>query len=513
MGKNPLATNMPDQERTYIAIDLKSFYSSAECATRELDPLTTNLVVADTSRTNKTICLAISPSMKAYGLPGRARLFEVIQKMHKVNEERLKKTTHGYFKGKSVSTVELAKDPDLQADYITATPRMAEYIRISSKIYEIYLKYIAQEDIYVYSIDEIFADITEYLNTYKKTAHELTMDMVRDVQKTTGITATAGIGSNLYLCKVAMDIVAKHIPADKNGVRIAELTEKTYRKKLWNHKPLTDFWRFGHGIAEQLEQYGIDTMGKLARMSINNEDFLYNLFGVNAELIIDHAWGWEPVTIASIKAYKPDNNSLGNGQVLQCPYSMDKARVVAKEMAESIALNLMEKHLVGSEIVLAIGYDKSCQDRSDLNQQHPHDITPYGHHKKSHTNAHGTMKLEHPTSSSRLIAEATIKTFNLIANPAMPIRRIYLTIIGIINEDAIPKRHRQPMQLDLFTDYTKQKTQSEKEESELVKERKLQEASLKIKKEFGNNALLKGLNFAEGSTQKERNKQIGGHKA
>ncbi len=499
--------------RTYIAIDLKSYYSSVECAARGLDPLTTNLVVADVSRTEKTICLAVSPSLKAYGLRGRARLFEVVEKMREVNAGRSNAIGYKPFTGKSYSAIELAKHPDWEADYIAATPRMAEYIKESSKIYGIYLKYIAPEDIHVYSIDEMFADVTAYLDTYKKTAHELVMTMIQDVLKTTGITATAGIGTNLYLCKVAMDIVAKHIPADKDGVRIAELDEMSYRQKLWNHKPLTDFWRFGRGIVARLAQYGIDTMGKLARLSVTNDEFLYKLFGVNAELIIDHAWGWEPVTMDYIKAYKPDNNSLGNGQVLQSPYTVDKARVVVKEMADSIALELLDKHLVGSQVVLTVGYDREGLVDPNIRRQYHGEISTDWYGRPVPKHAHGTEKLERPTSSSRLITEAVMSIFDKVVNPILLVRRINVTVLNVVNEEKAMEGKKRPVQLDLFIDYDKQKAERMKKDAALDKERRLQEATLKIKKEFGKNALLKGLNFADGATQRERNNQIGGHRA
>lgn len=499
--------------KTYIAIDLKSYYSSVECAARGLDPLTTNLVVADVSRTEKTICLAVSPSLKAYGLRGRARLFEVVEKMREVNTERSKAIGYKPFTGKSYSAIELAKHPDWMADYIAAIPRMAEYIKESCKIYSIYLKYIAPEDIHVYSIDEMFADVTAYLATYKMTAHELAMTMIQDVLRTTGITATAGIGTNLYLCKVAMDIVAKHIPADKDGVRIAELDEMSYRQKLWNHKPLTDFWRFGRGIVARLAQYGIDTMGKLARLSITNDELLYKLFGVNAELIIDHAWGWEPVTMDYIKAYKPDNNSLGSGQVLQCPYTNDKARVVVKEMADNIALELLDKHLVGSQVVLTIGYDRESLADPKTRRQYHGDISTDWYGRPVPKHAHGTEKLEQPTSSSHLITDAVIRIFDKVVNPILLVRRINVTVLNVVNEEKALKNKKKPVQLDLFSDYDKQKAERERKDAALEKERRLQETTLKIKKEFGKNALLKGLNFADGATQRERNNQIGGHRA
>lgn len=504
---------MQDNNRTYMAIDLKSFYSSVECVARGLDPLATHLVVADVSRMEKTICLAVSPSLKAYGLGGRARLFEVVEKMRQVNAERHKAVGGRPFSGKSASPAELATHPDWEADYIAATPRMAEYIKVSSQIYGIYLKYIAPEDIHVYSIDEIFADVTAYLKTYKMTARELAITMIRDVLKTTGITATAGIGTNLYLAKVAMDVVAKHIPADKDGVRIAELDEMSYRQKLWNHKPLTDFWRFGRGIAARLEPYGIDTMGKLARASIGGEDFLYKLFGVNAELIVDHAWGYEPVTMDLIKAYKPATNSLGNGQVLQCPYTVDKARVVVKEMAGNIALELLDKRLVGSQIVLTVGYDRESLSDPKVRQLYHGGMSADWYGRAVPKHAHGGMRLSRPTSSSRLITDAVMQVFDRVVNPILLVRRINVTIGGVVGEEQAKRMGHQPIQLDLFADYNEMKAGQEKASVVLDKERKLQEATLKIKKAFGKNAILRGLNFAEGATQKERNNQIGGHRA
>ena len=505
---------MTGKNRTYIAIDLKSFYSSVECVARGLDPLTTNLVVADVSRTEKTICLAVSPSMKAYGLGGRARLFEVVQKMREVNYERRKAIGFQPFTGKSYIATELAAHPDWEADYIAATPRMAEYIKVSSEIYGIYLKYIAPEDIHVYSIDEIFADVTDYLHTYKMTAHELAMTMIRQVLKTTGITATAGIGTNLYLCKVAMDVVAKHIPADKDGVRIAELDEMSYRQQLWDHQPMTDFWRFGRGIVARLNSIGVNTMGQLARLSVNNEELLYQMFGINAELIIDHAWGWEPVTMDYIKAYKPETNSLGSGQVLQSPYSADKGRVVAREMADALSLDLVDKHLVGDQLVLTVGYDRESLTNPAIRAQYHGEVTTDWYGRSVPKHAHGTLSLGHPTSSSKQILEAVTELYDRIVNPILLVRRLNITVNHVIPE-AEAKRQQQntPVQLDLFTDYEAEAEKQKQENEAAAKERRLQEAALKIKKEFGKNALLRGLNYAEGATQKDRNNQIGGHKA
>ncbi len=499
---------MQTSDRTYIAIDLKSYFASVECVERGLDPLTTNLVVADVSRTEKTICLAVSPSLKAYGIGGRARLFEVTRRINAVNYERRMKLPGYRFTGKSASDTELKAHPDWEIDFIKATPRMSHYIDYSTKIYSIYLKYVAPEDIHVYSIDEVFIDVTDYLPLYKLSAHDLAMKMIRDVLGQTGITATAGIGTNMYLCKVAMDIVAKHIPADKDGVRIAELDELTYRRKLWNHKPITDFWRIGKGIAQKLVPYGIDTMGKIARYSIDHEEMFYRLFGVNAELIIDHAWGWEPCTIDYIKAYKPENSSLSSGQVLTCPYTFDKARVVVKEMADAAALNLVDKHLVTDQLVLYVGYDvESMADSTKYDSIH---IDYYG--RAVPKPAHGSANLGRHTSSSKMLIEAATKLFDQIVNPNLLIRRLNLTTNHIIGEDKADEKPTA-VQLDLFTDYEALEEQQKQEELSLKKERKIQETMLDIKRRFGKNAILRGTNFEEGATAKERNQQIGGHKA
>ena len=470
------------QQRTYIAIDLKSFYASVECVDRGLDPLTTNLVVADESRTEKTICLAVSPSLKTYGIGGRARLFEVYQKARGV-------------------------------EFIIAPPRMAHYIEVSTKVYQTYLKYIAPEDIHVYSIDEVFMDVTAYLSSYKMTAHELAMKMIRDVLATTGITATAGIGTNMYLAKVAMDIVAKKMPADKDGVRIAELDEMSYRHELWDYRPLTKFWRVGRGIAEKLAVYGIDTMGKIARMSIQNEGLLYRLFGVNAELLIDHAWGWEPCTIDAVKAYKPETNSFSSGQVLQEPYTFKKARVVIREMAEGMALDLVSKRLVTDQLVLTVGYDAECLTRPEIREKYHGEITTNHYGKAVPKHAHGTFNFERPTSSSRLIMDGATELFDRCVNPDLLIRRLNLTTNHVVSEASVSAQDCAPQQLDLFTDYEALEKQRQAEQAKLDKERRMQEAQLKIKKRFGKNAILRGLNFEEGATAKERNKQIGGHKA
>ena len=472
------------QQRTYIAIDLKSFYASVECVDRGLDPLTTNLVVADVSRTEKTICLAVSPSLKAYGIGGRARLFEVVQKARE----------HHF-------------------DYIAAPPRMAHYIEVSKKVYETYLKYVASEDIHVYSIDEVFIDVTDYLGSYKMTAHQLTIKMIRDVLATTGITATAGIGTNMYLAKVAMDIVAKKMPADKDGVRIAELDEMSYRRELWDYRPLTKFWRVGRGIAEKLAVYGIDTMGKIARMSISNEGLLYRLFGVNAELLIDHAWGWEPCTREAVKAYRPETNSFSSGQVLQEPYTWKKARVVIQEMADAMSLDLVAKRLVTDQLVLTVGYDTENLTRPDIREKYHGEITTnyYGKQVPKHT--HGTLNFKKPTSSSRQIMRGAAELFDRHVNPDLLIRRLNLTTNHVVPEELLAAKNRVPQQLDLFVDNEALLRQQREEKAANDKERRIQEAQLKIKQRFGKNAILRGLNFDEGATAIERNKQIGGHKA
>ena len=475
---------MPEPQRTYIAIDLKSFYASVECIARGLDPLTTNLVVADESRTDKTICLAVTPSLKKFGIGGRARLFEVYQKAPGVN-------------------------------FIIAKPRMAHYIEVSSQIYSIYLKYISAEDIHVYSIDEVFMDVTAYLNTYRMTAHQLALKMIRDVLSQTGITATAGIGSNMYLCKVAMDIMAKKMPADKDGVRIAELDEMSYRRQLWDYRPITKFWRVGNGIAQKLAIYGIDTMGKLARMSMQNEELLYDLFGVNAELLIDHAWGWEPCTIEAVKAYRPETNSFSSGQVLQEPYTFQKARVVIKEMAEGMALNLVQKHLVTDQLVLTVSYDTENLTRPDIRAKYHGEITMNYYGKPVPKHAHGTFNFKKPTSSSRLIMNGATDLFDHYVNPDLLIRRLNLTTNHVKDEvilNANPTTENYE-QLDLFTNYEALDKQKKAEKARLEKERRMQEAQLKIKQRFGKNAILRGLNFEEGATAKDRNKQIGGHRA
>lgn len=498
------------KQRQYIAIDLKSFYASVECVDRGLDPLSTNLVVADKSRTEKTICLAVSPSLKAYGIGGRARLFEVVQRVREVNQQR-QMQCGGRLKGKSYNDNELKQYPDWELDYVVAPPRMGHYMEVSSRVYQTYLKYIAPEDIHVYSIDEVFMDVTNYLDNYKMTPHELAMTMIRDVLKTTGITATAGIGTNMYLCKVAMDIVAKHIPADKDGVRIGELDEMSYREKLWDHKPLTSFWRVGKGTANRLAQYGIDTMGKLARMSLHNEELLYKLFGVNAELLIDHAWGYEPCTIDMVKAYKPENNSFSSGQVLQSAYDVRKARVVVQEMAEAVALNLVSKRMLTDQIVLTVGYDIESLTNPAIRDQYHGEVTTDFYGRKVPKHAHGSENIGRQTSSTRLITEAVLALYDRIVDPHLLVRRLNLTTNHVVYEDTV-SHQQQPTQLDLFTDYEAIQAKEQREQEALDKERRMQEVQLAIKQRFGKNAILKGMNFQEGATAIERNAQIGGHR-
>lgn len=492
-------------EKKYLCIDLKSFFASVECVERGLNPLTTNLVVADRARTEKTICLAVTPSLKAYGIPGRARLFEVVQKVKEVNQQRRLNAPKRTFIDKSFNSEELNNNPGLELDYIVAPPRMAYYMEYSTCIYNVYLKYIAPEDIHVYSIDEVFIDITHYLATYKLSAHDFARKLIQDVLQTTGITATAGIGTNMYLAKIAMDIEAKHIPADKDGVRIAELDEMSYRKKLWSHKPITDFWRVGKGYANKLERYGMRTMGDVARCSLYDEDLLYKLFGVNAELLIDHAWGWEPCTIKEIKQYKPTTSSLSSGQVLQTPYYFDKAKLVTREMAEAIALELVEKALVTNQVVLTIGYD--IDNLTDDNIQYKGDVVTDFYGRKVPKQAHGTGNIDRYTASSKLIVDTTMELYDQIVDKSLLVRRITIAVCKLQREKDVT--NNQVEQLDLFTDYEKKN----KQEENLQKEKKMQEAVLSIKKKYGKNAILKGMNLEEGATAKERNSQIGGHKA
>ena len=489
-------------EKTYIAIDLKSFYASVECVERNLDPLTTNLVVADASRTDKTICLAVSPSLKSYGIGGRPRLFEVKQKMKHINLQRQKAIHYKPFTNESYSSITLDKYPSIKADFIIAVPRMAFYMQYSTKIYEIYLKYISPEDIHVYSIDEVFIDVTSYLNLYHTTPHELAMTMIKDVYQNTGITATAGIGTNLYLAKVAMDIVAKHVDADQDGVRIAELNDMTYRQLLWNHKPITDFWRVGRGYAKRLEKYQLYTMGDIARFSLQNDYQLYEEFGVNAELLIDHAWGYEPCTIKDIKSYQPENHSLGNGQVLMRPYTFEEAEIIVKEMTDNLVLQLVEKNMMTNTIGLYIGYDSSnLKDYANLETKK----NWYG--RTDPKPSDGIMHLKQYTSSTKNIMQEAVKLYHKIANPALSIRRINISFHNIL-----PKEEAQKIssyeQIDLFSEV--QETQINPED--LDKEEKLQKALLDIKHKYGKNAVLKGTSLQKAATGRERNKQIGGHR-
>lgn len=510
---------MAEQEpHIYIAIDLKSFYASVECRERKFDPLTTNLVVADASRTEKTICLAVSPSLKAYGIPGRARLFEVVQRVKEVNLERKSRAPGRQFTGSSCFSEELKEHPELEVSYIVAPPRMALYMKYSMTIYNVYLKYIAPEDIHVYSIDEVFMDVTHYLGTYQLTAHELAAKIIRDVMKETGITAAAGIGTNLYLCKVAMDIVAKHVTPDEDGVHIAELDEMSYRRLLWNHRPLTDFWRVGHGYQKKLEEAGLYTMGDIARCSIGgpgeyyNEELLYKMFGINAELLIDHAWGWEPTTIDLIKAYKPETNSISSGQVLQCPYDFAKAKLIVREMTDLLVLDLVEKELVTDQMVLTIGYDIENLSNPEISKSYRGEVKVDHYGRKVPKPAHGTANLDRMTSSTKRITDAVMELYDRIVDPKLLVRRITVVANHLVEESTV-KEAESFEQLDLFTDYEAVARERKEEKKRLARERKLQEAMLTVKKKYGKNAMLKGMNLQEGATTIERNRQIGGHKA
>ena len=507
-----------EKEHCYVAIDLKSFYASVECRERGLDPLTTNLVVADPERTEKTICLAVTPALRAYGISGRARLFEVVERVRAVNAERLRRAPGGRFTGSSSDVAELASHPEYALDYIVATPRMAYYLEYSSQIYEIYLNYIAPEDMHVYSIDEVFMDVSTYLHTYRKTPRELATEMIRSVYRETGITATAGIGTNLYLCKIAMDILAKHARPDADGIRIAELDERSYRQKLWTHRPLTDFWRVGPGYARKLQEQGMYTMGDIARCSIGkpddyySEELLYKMFGVNAELLIDHAWGWEPCTIPEIKAYKPESNSIVSGQVLQYPYEYEKARMVVREMTDLLALDLVDKGLVTDQLVLTVGYDiENLTDPARRNRYRGEvTVDRYGRRVPKH--AHGTANLERQTASSSILIQAILDLCDRILNKELLVRRITVTANHLIQEEKVQKKESYE-QLSLFTDYAAENKEKEQEEAMLDKEKRLQQAMLDIKKKYGKNAILKGSNLQEGATAQHRNSQIGGHRA
>ncbi len=494
------------ENKIYVAIDLKSFYASVECKERGLDPITTNLVVADSSRTEKTICLAVSPALKSYGIPGRARLFEVVQKVKEINVYRKRKATNRTFTGSSYSDIELKKNKSLELSYIIAPPRMAYYMKYSSKIYNIYLKYFSSDDIYVYSIDEVFIDVTHYLKTYNMRAKELVTKVIQDVYQTTGITATAGIGTNLYLCKIAMDIVAKHVKPDENGVRIAGLDEMAYRKLLWGHRPLTDFWRVGKGYTKKLEEHGMYTMGDVARMSVKNEDLLYKLFGVNAELLIDHAWGWESVTIESIKAYRPATNSICSGQVLHCPYNYENTKIIVKEMTELLALDLIEKGLVTNQIVLEVGYDVDNLKNQAISSLYNGEITTDKYGRKVPKHAHGTINIDHQTASSKVLTGYIIKLYEQIVNKQLLVRRINITVNNVVNENMVKTSDYE--QINLFVDYAEVNEKRKKEEAE----KEIQKAMIGIKSKYGKNAILKGMNLQKEGTTIERNRQIGGHK-
>ena len=503
------------RQRTYLAVDLKSFYASVECIERGLDPLATNLVVADLSRTEKTICLAVTPSLKSYGIPGRARLFEVVQKVKEVNAYRLQRAPGHTFSGASSYNPEVQTNSELALDYLVAPPRMALYMEWSAKVYQVYLKHVAPEDIHVYSIDEVMMDISPYLETAGLTAREFAKQVIQDVFQTTGITAAAGIGTNLYLCKVAMDIGAKHVQQDKDGVRIAELAEQTYRRTLWNHRPLTDFWRVGKGYVKRLEANGLYTMGDIARCSLGgpgdyyNEALLYRLFGVNAELLIDHAWGWEPCTMTDIKAYRPESRSLGSGQVLASPYSFEKARLVVREMGEALALSLLEQGLVARHVALQVGYD-----RENLTQRRgyagPVCMDHYG--RPVPKPAHGHAALERPTASARLLVQAVLEIFDGTVDPGLLVRRLNLAALQVQPEGEAESQEGYE-QLDLFTDQAAAQRRREREAAALERERQAQQAVLDIRHKYGNNAILRGASLREGATAMERNRQIGGHKA
>ena len=503
------------KEECYVCCDLKSFYASVECVERGLDPMTTNLVVADKRRTDKTICLAVSPSLKAYDISGRARLFEVVQRVREVNARRQQRAPEHRFTGSSWHDPELRRNRSLALDYIVAPPRMAKYIEWSTRIYQVYLKYVAPEDIFPYSIDEVFMDVTNYLDTYKMTARELTRTIILDILQTTGITAAAGMGTNLYLAKVAMDIGAKHVPADEYGVRIAWLNETDYRRALWTHQPLTDFWRVGKGYAAKLEAHGLYTMGDIARCSIgrpedfHNEELLYKLFGVNAEILIDHAWGWEPCTIADIKAYRPENKSIVSGQVLQRPYDFDKARLVVREMADALALDLVDKGLVTNQFVLTVGYDRENLDDPRRRQSYHGPVTTDHYGRQIPKHAVGTENFPYTSSGTDLLRAATA-LYDRIVDKNLLIRRLSISANKLLDE-AEAARQCPAEQLDLFTDYAAREEQEQATEAAHARERKLQEAMLGIKKRYGKNAILKGMDLEEGATARERNQTIGGH--
>ena len=518
------------KNRCYICIDLKSFYASVECHMRDRNPLTTHLVVADVSRTEKTICLAVSPSLKAYGIPGRARLFQVVERVNEINAERKRRLKGRDFSGASDDAGKLEADPALKLSYIAATPQMSKYIEYSTQIYNIYLRYASSEDIHVYSIDEVFIDATEYLRTYasvhgitesepRRIAEIMAMDMIREIYDETEITATAGIGTNMYLAKIAMDIVAKHVPPNKEGVRIASIDEMSYRRILWNHRPLTDFWRVGVGYARKLESMGLYTMGDVARCSVENEDLLYKTFGINAELLIDHAWGYEPCGMKDVKSYKPEHNSIGSGQVLHCPYDYEKSRLVLKEMADQPSLDLVGKHLVTKQLVVTVGYDIDNLTDPVISKKYKGPVTVDYLGRRVPKHAHGTINLSEWTASTRLITEAAAKLYDEIVNPVLMVRRFNITATMVKDEKEADKTVRFGdqtgtwEQMDLFTDYAKLEKEREKAARDRKREKRLQEAALALKQKYGKNAVLKGMNLQEGATMRDRNEQIGGHKA
>ena len=506
-----------DRQRMYIAIDLKSFYASVECVARGLDPLTTHLVVADDSRTEKTICLAVSPPLKAYGVPGRARLFEVNQRVKQINAKRLDAAPVGAFSGASDQDPELKAHPEYALDFITAKPRMGEYMRVSTQIYGIYTQFVAPEDIHVYSIDEVFMDVTPYLDTYRCTPQELAMRMIRRVLKETGITATAGIGTNLYLAKVAMDIVAKHMPLDKDGVRMAFLDEDSYRETLWSHRPLTDFWRVGSGYARRLDSLGLHTMGDIARASLGppysplGEDKLYSAFGINAELLIDHAWGYESCTIRDIKSYVPQDHSLSSGQVLHSPYTAAQARLVILEMTDALALDLLEKHLVTDQISLYVGYDRESLLDPALRSVYNGPIEKDHYGRAVPKPAHGSENLGLYTASARLLSQAMAALYDRIVDGRLLVRRMYVAAGRVVPEG----KEQRPAtdQLDMFTDYAALDAHRKRQEAEIAREKRRLQAVLGIKQRFGKNAILRGMDFLDGATARDRNAQIGGHRA
>ncbi len=505
-------------EKTYICVDLKSFYASVECMERGLDPMTTNLVVADNSRTEKTICLAVSPALKSFGIPGRPRLFEVTQKVKEANFRRKQAAPGCKLTGSSYSLPELKANPNLAVNFIIAPPQMAKYIEISSRIYRVYLKYIMPQDIHVYSIDEVFIDATHYLTSYKKTARRFITEIIKDVLDTVGITATVGIGTNMYLAKVAMDIMAKKMPPNENGVRIARLDEISYRRELWNHRPLTDFWRVGHGYAKKLENRGLMTMGDIARCSIGNpshvynEDLLYKMFGVNAELLIDHAWGWEPCTIQEIKNYKPENNSIGSGQVLHSPYTVAMAKIVLREMVDALVLDLVEKGLVTNRIVVTVGYDRESLTDRDSRSRYKGEIKEDHYGRMIPKHAHGTAHMGEYTSSGRLITKRVMELYDKIMDTGLLVRRMSIAAVQVLPEDI--RQSEQPAeQMDLFTDYAQKSINDRQEKEKLAKEKNIQKAILDIKNKYGKSAIMKGTSYQKGATGLDRNAQIGGHKA